>query len=278
MLRFVLKQGILFIASCVRIDMLALAYEQRELCVCDIGEREFLHHVLSKIIVNISQPILLDCGANKGDYTAWILEAIPNAKVLGFEPNPKMFSLYVSRFLGDSRVQAFQLGLGNEITSGTLYTPSCDELSAHATLSKSVLDDTSYPLDLINCRLETLNHLAECEPLLNRVAYIKLDVEGYELQVLQGADKILNSSTLVAIQFEFNSMNIDTKVFLKDFYSLLGPRFDFYRLNSKGMEPLGFYSERNELFTYQNLVAIKRCWSHVCASRWPRVGHQKKLD
>ena len=61
------------------------------------GEREFLRMPLREILDGIDYPVFLDIGANRGDYTAWILEAFPEARVHGFEPNPETFQIYSQR-------------------------------------------------------------------------------------------------------------------------------------------------------------------------------------
>ena len=57
------------------------------------------------------------------------------------------------------------------------------------------------------------------------------------------------------IQFEFNEMNVCARVFLKDYYELL-PQYQFYRLVEKGLKSLGNYSPKNEIFRYQNILAV----------------------
>jgi FkbM family methyltransferase len=52
---------------------------------------------LREILDGIDYPVFLDIGANRGDYTAWILEAFPEARVHGFEPNPETFQIYSQR-------------------------------------------------------------------------------------------------------------------------------------------------------------------------------------
>lgn len=75
---------------------------------------------------------------------------------------------------------------------------------------------------------------------------------------------------LRAVQFEFNSMNIQAKAFLKDFYEILGQSLNFFRLNSRGMKPLGSYSTKNEIIIYQHIMAVKSELSHLCPRHWPQ--------
>lgn len=268
--RTALSRGLLALADAAGIDLMDLAYRQRELCVCDVGEREFLRYALKPMLANENHSIILDVGGNRGGYTAWILDVFPNACVHGFEPNPPTFEAYATRYQDDGRVKAHPLGLTNAPGAGTIYSYAKDRTTGHASLAAAVLGHSTEDVDASPCCLETLDRLSESIPELANAAFIKLDIEGFELQALEGAGRVLSNPSLRAVQFEFNSMNVHTRVFLKDFYELFGSDFEFFRLNSRGMERLGNYSARNELFTYQNLVAVRRSWSYLCPSRWPQ--------
>lgn len=269
-LRSLIEKSTLAISTRLGIDILDLAYRQKELCVCDVGEREFLHYALKNILNDCPSPILLDVGANKGDYTAWLVAAFPHARVHGFEPNPETFQLYSSRFKENNQVIAHQLGLSNTIGISTIYAYSNDHTTGHASLERGVLSESNNSIESISCRIETLDHLAETENELTKPLFIKLDIEGFERHALEGAKRILTKGMLRAVQFEFNSMNIQTRAFLRDFYEILGSDYQFFRLNSRGMEALGNYSTKNEIFIYQNIVAVKREWSHLCPRHWPQ--------
>lgn len=269
-LRSLIEKSTLAISTRLGIDILDLAYRQKELCVCDVGEREFLHYALKNILNDCPSPILLDVGANKGDYTAWLVAAFPHARVHGFEPNPETFQLYFSRFKENNQVIAHQLGLSNTIGISTIYAYSNDHTTGHASLERGVLSESNNSIESISCRIETLDHLAETENELTKPLFIKLDIEGFERHALEGAKRILKKGMLRAVQFEFNSMNIQTRAFLRDFYEILGKDYQFFRLNSRGMEALGNYSTKNEIFIYQNIVAVKREWSHLCPRHWPQ--------
>jgi FkbM family methyltransferase len=260
--------AIMSLAKASNIDLLDLAYIQKELCICDIGELEFLHFVLAPILKGLDDPVLLDVGANRGDYTQWLHETFPNAIIFGFEPNPNTFEIYQERFCEMDNIRPVNLALGDKSETWEIYTYEGDLSSGHASLNKEVLSLTGLKLISLPCQMDTLDSLVREIPELGCASFIKLDVEGYELKALTGAKNILKSRSLKAIQFEFNSMNIHTKTFLKNFYDLLWPEFSFFRLTSTGMDPLGNYSAKNELFTYQNIVVVRSESASLCPPIW----------
>ena len=53
-----------------------------------------------------------------------------------------------------------------------------------------------------------------------------------------------------------DQMNVAARVFLRDFYDLLSD-YRFFRLDTRRLIPLGPYQPRNEIFQFQNLLAVR---------------------
>lgn len=264
-----IRLALLKAANIAGIDLLDLAYRQMELYICGIGELEFLRYVLKPMLAGVIRPTILDVGANYGDYTNWILSIFSDVDVYGFEPNPPIFAAYSQRYLGDSRVHPRPIGLADEPGNFVLYHYTDERLSGHASLSADSLNCSAHAVTTTSVGVDTLDQLIFKSSNYGEASFIKLDIEGFELKALQGAFKLLENPALRAMQFEFNANNIHTKAFLKDFYDLLASEFQFFRLTSRGMVPLGSYSPRNEIFAYQNLICIRNAWAHFYLPKWP---------
>ena len=86
---------------------------------------------------------------------------------------------------------------------------------------------------------------------------MKLDVEGFELQCLQGAGKYINK--IKVIQFEFGGCNIETRTFFRDFWCFFSKyNFDLYRISPFSLVKLDKYSENYENFLTTNFIAVNR--------------------
>ena len=83
--------------------------------------------------------------------------------------------------------------------------------------------------------------------------------KGYELDVLQGANRMLSENRIEMITFEFGGGNIDTRTFFQDFYySLTEHGMQISRITAGGhARKLSSYQEIYEQFRTTNFLAQK---------------------
>lgn len=137
-----------------------------------------------------------------------------------------------------------------------IYTYLNDLNSEHASLYKEVFSDLHKDKSITSVKIE----LARLDEFCNNnkidsIDFLKIDTEGNELDVLKGSIQMINEGKIKIIQFEFNEMNIISRVFLKDFYQILKD-YKIYRLSEKRLIPLFQYDATNEIFKFQNMLAI----------------------
>jgi hypothetical protein len=87
------------------------------------------------------------------------------------------------------------------------------------------------------------------------IHFIKIDVEGHEIKVLEGAKKMISSNSIYYIQFEFGGTNIDAKSYFRDFFYFLSDKYNIYRIVPDGFFQVKHYSENREIFLYSNYFA-----------------------
>lgn len=208
---------------------------------------------LQEVIGNKEKPILLDIGANVGMWSKLALQVNPNAKIFSFEPQRKSFA----KLKEITGISAYNVGCGSTHTKLTLYDRADTPLQTHSSFCKGVIDHLNKGMIQEKCDIITMDWFIQ-EHKLPKIDLMKIDVEGFELEVLKGAINSLKKGLISAIQFEFNAMNVFQRVFFKDFYDLLSG-FYLYRLLPKGKIPLRHYDPAlHELFTYQNILAIAK--------------------
>ncbi|MHC4157722.1 MAG: FkbM family methyltransferase [Planctomycetota bacterium] len=202
---------------------------------------------------------LFDVGANKGDFTKLILDFFNNdhIEVHSFEPSKATFKLLSNNIKSD-KVILNNKGLGREAGIFPFYTGFPG--SGTASLTKRKMDcygvDFDYSEDV---SIDTLDDYCLSNDI-KEIDLLKIDVEGHELDVLEGSKEMLKRKTIRMISFEFGGCNIDTKIFLRDFYYLFNELgFLLYRITPSGyFYLLGNYSEKLEMFRTTNYIGIRQ--------------------
>ena len=146
----------------------------------------FLLHFLRK------GDVFIDAGANIGSYTV-LASAEIEAYSLAFEPIPTTFNHLKNNIAANDiahLVKPYNIGLGGQ--KGVLsFTKNLDTENHIATAA-----DT----DTLAVEIDTLdNIIGALQPVL-----LKIDVEGFETEVLNGAEAMLNKPSLKAIIIELN--------------------------------------------------------------------------
>jgi FkbM family methyltransferase len=142
-------------------------------------------------IPTIKGGILIDIGANIGLYSIALSKYFD--RIIAFEANPITFKVLEANLaLSETRnVQAFCEGVSSETRCASLYTPLDGHLG-WATLSADH-HGAETPVAEVSIHLDTLDNLSEKRGFEQYpVSLIKIDVEGHEAEVLQGATGILN--------------------------------------------------------------------------------------
>ena len=196
--------------------------------------------------------IFIDIGANRGSYTQEILLNFPKIECHIFEPSGQNYNFLKNLFKNNKNVKINHLALGEENCSGTLFSNKFG--SGLASLTKRRLDHFGIEMKLkeeINL-LRFDSYWCDDQRIID---YVKIDVEGHELDVLNGfGDLVLNTKL---IQFEFGGCNIDTRTYFQDFwYFFLEKGFKIYRIAPKGKILITKYEEQHEYFLTTNYVAI----------------------
>ena len=200
---------------------------------------------------------VFDVGANKGSYCKMLLDIGFTGNIHCFEPHPRTFN-ELEALIKAHNVRKYSIALSYEPGSFPLYDHSEQDGSEHASLFKDVIEGVhKSPAVAHQVIVNTLDLFVQ-ENNIERVGLLKMDTEGNEYNVLRGATELIKGGKIDIIHFEFNEMNIVSRVFLKDFMNLL-EGFNFYRLLPNSLLPLDpGDSLLNELFSYQNIVAIRK--------------------
>ena len=132
----------------------------------------------------------IDLGANIGWYTALLSRLVgEGGKVYAVEPIPETFDLlsFVTRKLDLTNVDLFNVAVSDRNGSAVMEIPKYEYGGNNHYMARIISGGTSEPaLETINVPIRSLDSLLP-ERLLERVTFVKCDVEGHEVEVLRGA-------------------------------------------------------------------------------------------
>ncbi|HYF38869.1 MAG TPA: FkbM family methyltransferase, partial [Gemmatimonadales bacterium] len=163
------------------------------------GERWLLQSLSREQIRTV-----LDVGANVGGWSLMAAELLPQATIYALEVVPGTAARLRARAGQHDRIKCFELGLASE--TGTMRMQYNEAASTHSTF-------TDYPHigfgERIECRVMRGEEFLAREGI-DRVDFLKLDVEGAEHLVLEGLNQHLRQGKVRFIQFEYGRVNILT--------------------------------------------------------------------
>lgn len=193
---------------------------------CGLHEYVDMTFVLDTLTANDT---FLDIGANVGSYTV-LASKVCGARTIAFEPDPQTVNFLTRNIevncIGD-RVAVIQAALGAE--SGAInFTRGRDTVNRVARSNEA--DTQTVPMVRLDDALEGR------EPAL-----IKMDVEGYEAEVLKGAAKTLASQNLKALIVE----TVDAEV--EDILRAAGFRKKYYNTSEKTLQDEEFIPSKNSI-------------------------------
>lgn len=201
--------------------------------------------------------IVFDVGANVGDFTAAGIQSLgKRVTIHAFEPAQRVFQRLRARFEVNTSVRLNNFALGANSGSYALY--GSGEETGLASLVKRDLSHCGLAMSFQETvKLRTLTEYTE-EHRIGVIHLLKLDVEGFEMNVLAGGKKLFEGRRILLCSFEFGGCNIDSRTFFRDFYSFFnGVDMKLHRITPAGtLVPIEKYSEQQERFTTTNYVAV----------------------
>ncbi|MEI0549071.1 FkbM family methyltransferase [Brachyspira intermedia] len=217
------------------------------------GEIDVIKYLISKLHSNKVPLVIFDVGANVGNYTKELVNNFGNNCIIhSFEPVKKTFEKLSENNFGNN-VILHNFAFSSTEGVSKIYINS--EISELASLSKRRLDHFNIYMDIEeNIKLKTIDNFCS-ENDINNIFFLKMDVEGYELEVLKGAENMLNNNSIEHLQFEFGGCNIDTRTFFQDFWYLLKDKYNIYRIVKDGLYNISNYEETLEIFITTNYFA-----------------------
>jgi FkbM family methyltransferase len=178
-----------------------------------IPEEIMMRAYLLKATDSISGTVrtIFDVGANIGTYSHFISSIFPSAKVYAFEPISETFNLLKKNTSSKPNIHPVQLAFGSQAEEKKKIF-----LKQHSQWHSLANNSTWYdnPNNFENITVETIDEFM-IENNIDTIDILKTDTEGYDFEVLKGAEKALGQSKirLIVCEVGFNKHDIQHTYF-----------------------------------------------------------------
>jgi FkbM family methyltransferase len=125
--------------------------------------------------------VCLDVGANIGNHAAAFSGSFD--RVFAFEPNPIVFHLLQANAVGRN-IQPVNIGLSS-IAGQLFFEQDYQNFGASHIIATATSTSITINVNTLDCEVAVRS--------IEDVSFVKIDVEGHELEVLRGAEKLLTS-------------------------------------------------------------------------------------
>ena len=216
------------------------------------GELDFV----SKIIK--PSDVVFDVGANKGAWCEMLLGVNPEVTIFAFEPVLRAFKTLKKR-LNKANVNSYNIAVSETEKEKIFYhygqDQQVEEMSSfyrRSTIEKRMnLSPSPVSVQCVSLDSFCSNHG------IPKINFLKIDTEGSELDVLQGAKSMLRSGKIDVVQFEYGGTFIDAGISMSRIFEFLTDlNYRLFRIVPKGLIYISKWRNELENYRYSNYAAI----------------------
>jgi FkbM family methyltransferase len=150
---------------------------------------------------------IIDAGGGGGDFAKRIRKLLPDAKIISFETHEPSFKKLKDNMRSDKNFEAHFIALNNYNGTATFRISSYDGSSS--LLPMADLHKDAYPITKsitevqVDCK--RLDDLLDANALKKNILF-KLDVQGAEKLVMEGAEQVLQQTKIVFCEINFQEL------------------------------------------------------------------------
>lgn len=178
-------------------------------CLTDVHDMV----VLPELLQATTDPVVVDVGANVGQFALALKAFVPGARVLSIEPDPQTFAKLSRNLAEVPCASSVCTAVGSRHDVLPLHR---HDVSLMATLRPSDVE-TYDPEDTVEVEVVPLDDLTSHLP---RIDLLKIDVEGFEREALLGATQTLGRTRYLLIEIGLGrdtaGANLDVLALVRD--------------------------------------------------------------
>lgn len=156
------------------------------------------------VLRNLACNFVVDIGANRGQFALAARKCYPFAKIISFEPLTEPASVFRRVFADDPLTTLHETAIGCQEQEADIHVSNADD-------SSSLLPITSLQTGLFpgtseketrKIQVKRLDSILQREEI-GKPALLKIDVQGFEKQVLEGCNSLLQEFTYIYVECSF---------------------------------------------------------------------------
>ena len=195
--------------------------------------------------------IVFDVGANVGGWSQCVGIHASNCTIYAFEPIANCFEKLKETVQSDT-MHCFNCAISNAIGSMPFFYYSYNEECSGFT-ERHILGEVSETFLVSTITLDSFCHERE----IFHINFLKIDTEGAELKVLQGARQLLHEKRIEKIQFEYGGTYPDAGITFKEVFTILHSEGYFiFREHPQGLIRVEQWDPDKENGRYTNYFAL----------------------
>jgi FkbM family methyltransferase len=196
--------------------------------------------------------VVFDVGAQRGDYVEAALRVVDGRlRAFSFEPQDACFEILRTRYASEPRVSLHKAAISNHVGVAELFFAEQGESVA------SLCRQSDAQTNAQKVGVTTVDQFCD-ENGVDRIQFLKIDTEGKEMEVLQGAARMIQEGQIDFIQFEFGDTFLHTPYHFIDVWNYLSDRYVIYRILRHGLAELRHYSHDLEVYKNANFLSVRR--------------------
>jgi FkbM family methyltransferase len=147
---------------------------------------------------------VVDVGANRGQFALVARRCFPDARIISFEPLAAPAEVFASVFAGDSRTQLHRAAIGPKAGQATIHVSRRDDSSSLLAIGE--MQAQVFPgTEEATTAMVQVGRLSDFVSAgeLDAAAMLKIDVQGFELEALQGCEGLLDKFAYIYAECSF---------------------------------------------------------------------------
>ncbi|MDQ2867328.1 MAG: FkbM family methyltransferase [Verrucomicrobiota bacterium] len=135
---------------------------------------------------------VVDVGANEGQFIRTAQALLPQRPILAFEPNPQHLESLRTLLAGTAGSEALNMACGREQSQMSLNVSEFSPASSLLPITPAIIGKfpEAATARTISVEVARLDHIVKQRAQLPRPLLLKLDVQGFELEVLRGTTQV----------------------------------------------------------------------------------------